>query len=432
MRFGIISDDLTGANDSGVQLARYGLKTSVRFDLNEPLNNSDEAIVLDTDSRSISQEQAYKKVKECAQFLQQHDINIVYKKIDSTLRGNIGVEIDAVFDVTKPQFVVIAPGYPKNGRKVINGYHYLNDEMLHVTEIAKDPKSPVTESYIPRLIQQQTSKKIGHIDLSILTSGYDNVKSKLDEFYSNDIAYVLFDSETEDHLKLIANYMYTSNYSVVWLGSAGLANYLPDVYGINKEKPSLSIDKNNHPILLVAGSVSSVTRKQLDLFLSYHKVKGVKLDSTSLVSKKTRDNEIASALQKAKMYYDQGYHIALYSSGETDDIVKAQAEGEKNGFDKTEVSNQIVHALGELTNDLLETKSFQGIILTGGDTAKQVCKHINVVGIELSEEVETGVPIGKLLGRHSMYAVTKAGAFGTENTFIKSMKILQGIKEQSV
>lgn len=204
---------------------------------------------------------------------------------------------------------------------------------------------------------------------------------------------------------------------------------MPSVYGINKEKHLLSIPKNNDPILLVAGSVSSVTRKQLDLFLSQDKVKGIKLDSPSLVSNRTRNSEINAALQEAKKYYDQGYHIALYSSGETDDIGKDQSVGEDNGLNKTEVSNLIVHALGELTNFLLETKSFQGIILTGGDTAKQVCKHINVVGIELNDEIETGVPIGKLLGRHSMYAVTKAGAFGTDNTFIKSMKILQGIKE---
>lgn len=29
------------------------------------------------------------------------------------MRGNIGIEIDAVYDVVKPDFMMIAPGYQK-------------------------------------------------------------------------------------------------------------------------------------------------------------------------------------------------------------------------------------------------------------------------------------------------------------------------------
>jgi uncharacterized protein YgbK (DUF1537 family) len=139
MRIGMIADDLTGANDSGVQLSRYGLKTSVRFNFtDEELSSNEEsgsdgAIVIDTDSRSIEKDEAYRRVREAANFLKENQFDVIYKKIDSTLRGNLGAEVDAVYDEFQPNFVIIAPGYPSNGRKIDSGHLYLNGAPLHET-----------------------------------------------------------------------------------------------------------------------------------------------------------------------------------------------------------------------------------------------------------------------------------------------------------
>lgn len=51
-------------------------------------------------------------------------LNVYIKKIDSTLRGNLGAEIKAVDDVFNPDIVIIAPAYPANQRVTIGGYHY--------------------------------------------------------------------------------------------------------------------------------------------------------------------------------------------------------------------------------------------------------------------------------------------------------------------
>src|SRR4051812_12242875 len=102
MKFAIIADDLTGANDSGVQLAKIGLKTSVVFRRNMQAVREQEAVVINTDSRSISKGEAYRRVKEAAIILKAFSTEIIFKKVDSTLRGNIGNEIDAVYDVFQP------------------------------------------------------------------------------------------------------------------------------------------------------------------------------------------------------------------------------------------------------------------------------------------------------------------------------------------
>ena len=429
MRIGIIADDLTGANDSGVQLSRYGLKTSVRFNFSNEDTSSDEAVVIDTDSRSIEKEEAYRRVREAAKFLKQNQFNVIYKKIDSTLRGNLGAEVDAIYDEFQPDFVIIAPGYPKNGRKIDSGHLYLNGVLLHETEIASDPKSPVHDSYVPHVFHKQTERKIGCISNIELRNGYDSVKNKMDQFSKEDTHYLLFDSETENDLAAITKIIHETEYNVIWLGSAGLANYLPEIYDIKQKKVTKKFKKNNDPVLLVVGSVSSVTRNQLDNFLKQDQVSGVKLNATLLTLEQSWEKEVETALTAAKRAYDQGKHVAVFPTGDRVAIQEAQAQGEKIGLSKTEVSNLIVRRLGNLTDRLLDYASFKGIILTGGDTAKQVCTNIGVDGIRLLDEIETGVPIGKLIGRHSIYAITKAGAFGKEDTFSRSIKILQGVEE---
>src|SRR6476619_7377554 len=99
MKLAIIADDLTGANDSGVQLARHGLKTTVLFDLDEGNINKYEAVVFDTDSRSLTRKEAYNQVSRAANFLLNAGFTNIFKKLDSTMRGNIGAEIDALYDV---------------------------------------------------------------------------------------------------------------------------------------------------------------------------------------------------------------------------------------------------------------------------------------------------------------------------------------------
>ncbi|SDZ65692.1 Uncharacterized conserved protein YgbK, DUF1537 family [Evansella caseinilytica] len=427
MRIGIIADDLTGANDSGVQLSRRGLQTSVRFDVSDNDIAAEKAIVLDTDSRSLQQTEAYDRVRRAARFLKENHFPVIYKKIDSTLRGNLGAEADATYDELLPDFVVIAPAYPKNGRKIVSGHLYLHDIPVNETEIANDPKCPVDQSDVGHVFQKQTNRPIGHIYKQDLKNGFDTVKAKMDAFLKAGIPYLLFDSETEEELRAAATFVHQSGYNIVWLGSAGLANYLPDIYHIkdNHSMPA-KVNTNASPVLLVAGSVSSVTRKQLEAFLYHERVEGIMVTAALLLSEQTWKTEIAKAAAKAKTAYSKGYHVAIYPTGDKSAVNEAQKLGERLGYEKAEVSTLIVQRLGYLTNLLLNDISFSGIILTGGDTAKQVCTSIGAAGIQLLDEIETGIPLGKLIGRHEIHAVTKAGAFGTEETFIKAAKILQG------
>ena len=86
-RLAIIADDLSSATDCGAQVVRSGLSVIV------PLGGyslptqarAAQVISVDTDSRSLSADSAYAKVRIAAQQLVAEGWTDFYKSVDSTL-----------------------------------------------------------------------------------------------------------------------------------------------------------------------------------------------------------------------------------------------------------------------------------------------------------------------------------------------------------
>ncbi|WP_248926080.1 four-carbon acid sugar kinase family protein [Paenibacillus hamazuiensis] len=424
MRLCIISDDLTGACDCGGQLIRYGLDVSVALNGDAEALRVKDAVIIDTDSRAVSGAEAYERVKKVCERIGNESFDVVYKKIDSTLRGNVGTEINAVYDVFRPDFVIIAPAYPENGRQVIDGVHFLNGKRLHETEVARDPKTPVQDSLVSRLIQTQAQREVGHLSCHDLNQGRDAVAEKLKSFKNRNISYITADSAVEEDLHRLVLFLKQTGYSVIWVGSAGLMKYLPLAYGLRQEKKEAAIAKHEQPVLLVIGSVSATGRKQLQQLLSSPNVTGIELESAHvLLDGEAKQKERQRVMQLAEAAFLQGRHTALFSSNQ---VEITQQIGSGYGLGPVEVSNLISEALGELTVSLIRRFDLQHLFLTGGDTAHQVFRQLQTDEFQLLDEVEPGVPLGRLYKEKEIFAVTKAGNFGTESVMIKAVEKLQG------
>src|SRR5215203_6386985 len=118
MQVAIIADDLTGAADTGVQLARAGYRTAVAFrDTPIPPPEDLDAVVVDTDSRAMPDGFATKRVLETVPAVRY--ARIVYKKLDSTLRGPIAAELAAALGASGRDRAVVAPAFPSAGRTTV-------------------------------------------------------------------------------------------------------------------------------------------------------------------------------------------------------------------------------------------------------------------------------------------------------------------------
>ena len=95
-RYLIIADDFTGANDTGVQLRRRGFPTEVLFS-GKPVCQ-DKSVVIDTESRTVHPDHAYEIVSHALEQVDFSQFRHIIKKIDSTMHGNIAMEIRAVIE----------------------------------------------------------------------------------------------------------------------------------------------------------------------------------------------------------------------------------------------------------------------------------------------------------------------------------------------
>lgn len=147
----VIADDLTGANDTGVQFLSENESVVVIVDsasANTVNTRSDSpTVVVNTNTRFLSAEEAFTEVQNSVRKYSVLKPAEIFKKIDSTLRGNIGAEIDAVMKVSGYRIACVAPAAPRNGRTIINGQCYINGILLEKTEVAQDPFTPVTARY---------------------------------------------------------------------------------------------------------------------------------------------------------------------------------------------------------------------------------------------------------------------------------------------
>jgi len=155
---GIIADDLTGAMDSSGYFASRGLSTVVILDPN--FSSSADVVVINTNSRADDSSIASEKVRQAARNLAGR---LVYKKIDSTLRGNLGAELEAVIKELACEKAIVAPAFPAVDRTTVDGILLVGGVKVTETQFAHDPISPVGESHIPTLLEKTTGHRIGHI-----------------------------------------------------------------------------------------------------------------------------------------------------------------------------------------------------------------------------------------------------------------------------
>ncbi len=417
-KLAVISDDYTGANDTAVQFSKKNLKSIVITNpeyIDKILEECD-VLIVDTESRFNDRETAYRKTFRAGKILQGKGIAHIYKKLDSTMRGNIGAEIAGVMDSTGAEIAFVVPALPSNGRITVDGNIYVNGVLLSETEVSADPKNPVAESYIPRIISRQTNKKIDLIYHREILSGKNNLAQEINHLISKGVQIIVIDAKSRHDLELIASVITSIDRRSLFVGSSGLAAHLTNY-------PDTGMSKSN---IIISGSVSEITRKQVEYAEKKLSVEIADVDTEKLFSQEERDQEkkrITGIIRDSAL---NGSDIIIRSSSAANTPDKSFEAGEKYGMNRARVSESIASFLGELAKFALEETSLNGIMLTGGETAIHAAGHLNITGTMIYDEVLPGVPYGRFLDKkyENVTVVTKAGAFGKEDTLVEVLKFL--------
>lgn len=426
VKLAVIADDLTGANDTGVQFAKQGLNTIVLFS-DTPLHSkhlSEDVIVLNSDSRALSSEKAYDVVFHLAAQLNKLDVPAVFKKIDSTMRGNLGPEIDAVMDVFHYKTAFVVPAFPKSNRITINGNHYVDGVLLEETEIAFDPACPVKQSYLPKLLQEQSNREVKLITISDVRKGKAHLSEKMNELASGASKIIVIDATTDEELKTIVEAAQVLPGNYLWVGSAGIAYHLADT-GCREELLGKRHPGSRLPVLVIAGSVNSIIRRQIQDMKDKYNVNEIVISPEEFCYEDRRKLEIDRIVEAGRELLEKG-DLVVTTNRERDAINRVKQLQQQLGLSNFEVGNTIARSMGIIAGRLIESKNICGTILTGGDIAGATCKVLKGEGIRVIGEVEAGIPYGKLFGGSfdGLPLVTKAGAFGTEHALSKALQTI--------
>ena len=426
----IIADDLTGGADAGAQFARKGLNTLLILTHGSKVDFSKypdrEVLVISTHSRGLPPEEAFRRVSLLLENYSKNLFPVVYKKIDSTLRGNIGTETDAILKKTGLSLGFLTPAFPEQDRVVVGGIHLVRGKPLSLTDISNDAVSPVKESYVKDLVEKQSTCPVGNVDLIRVASGGGILNKAIDEALQQGIKILIFDAVTRRDLEHIAEVAFERDENLLFIGSAGLAEEVAKKLASGR-KPSRSLKRKAlkpvQHILIVSGSASRVSHEQLNCVEQAMNIHSFQIDQSFLGGDK--NHRLAIEEDCIRQTSRAFIHGAVILKTTRERMTSIDSEG-------LPVPSRITECLGRIAASVLEICHFDAedvaLVLFGGDTALSALDHLNSDGIEIEGEILKGIVIGRLIGGRwdGLRMVTKAGAFGKVKALEKILGILGG------
>ena len=422
---GIIADDLTGANDSALQFHLQGANTQILLSNNvEPLDvNDTQTWAISTESRNVTPHEAYELVKETVNmFVETLKPDYFYKKIDSTVRGNIAIETLGTLEVLGWDAAVVLPAFPTEGRITVGGYHLLKGVPIERTEMARDPHSPTCESHLPTLMKSQIPEEfhkiIGSIELSTVMKGAGPILMKINELIKDGKKLIICDAVSSVDIEQIALAITKSDYKILPAGTAAGANAFSKiwVYEDKEEKPKEELP--NLPKLIISGSATQINSNQIekleqsDVFINDRLI--ISLDLLTVLGgvKDELVEQIVSALNEKRFVLVHTANLIKNYEGIEEETLRAE-------LTKAELASVITDFLSELTKKVVERKELI-LITLGGETSFKCCAQIGATQLKLMDEVAPAIALSK--ANNGQWIVTKSGNLGNPETLINILK----------
>ncbi|MCR4817402.1 MAG: four-carbon acid sugar kinase family protein [Fretibacterium sp.] len=426
----VVADDLTGGNATGVLLARMGYRSHTVLNgagLEPSALRDCDCVIFPTDSRAASPDEAADRVRKAAELLMGEDVKLYSKRIDSTLRGNLGSETDAMLDCLGEDFIAVsAPCFPSSGRTLVGGYLLVDGLPLHKTNIAIDPKTPVKTSDMAKLFREQSRHKVASIPLSGLMNGKHRLADEINALADAGSRIIIIDCVTDDDLNLIADAVITSGRKVLAVDPGAFTATLA------RKRVTPYARRERRKILAVVGSVNPNTTAQMeDLWLAQHPIANVFVETRRLLeSEGEREAEIARAAAAALDKAPLNTVVTVTGDGlYPENRIDFAPYMERDGCSLDEATGRINNSLAEAARRILEAEPlFRGLYVSGGDVTQAVCRKFGASGLELQDEVLPLAAYGLLRGGafDGLHIVTKGGSQGGANAINLCVNYLKG------
>lgn len=390
----VLADDLTSALDGAAPFAARGLSVRVVLRASAITPGSADVLAVDLDSRFLRPGVAQRRFHGAAQRLR--SAALVYKTVDSTLRGNLGAEAQGALAGAGRQRAEVAPAFPAAGRTTVQGLQRVQGMPLEHTVFASDPRTPVTTS---------------------------NVAERMHGLPPDGMR--VHDATHDHDLDAIVAAVGWQRPGVLWVGSPGLAAALaralpampiPGTQGrpaaVAGRLPAAPAPRPCRRVLVVVGSLHPANQAQVDgLAHAGVPVIGLPVDTGSPFDPAPLAARVAQALARHPVVCLASPRMADAATGTPACAAPA-----------LQLAQLVVRC----------APHFDALVATGGDTARRMVDALRARSLDLLGEVEPGVPFGmlRLQGRQIPFS-TKAGGFGSADTLLRCVQLLQSLPTHS-
>jgi uncharacterized protein YgbK (DUF1537 family) len=408
-RWLIVADDLTGAADCAIAFGRRGRAAAVSWgEITEASGHQLPVLAYDAASRGLTAAAAaYQHANALARLCEPG--RMLFKKIDSTLRGQPAAEIATALAHLKahagPAFGVFAPAFPATGRTTVNGRILVQGRALEQAEVwQRDHTYPNAD-----LVDVLASAGIWGVKVGLADVRGGELKEILASFAGEGDIVAACDAETDHDLHLIAEASLNISPNIFFIGSAGLAHALAGLEADNAVAP-LQIPPSRSGTLIVVGSLAGASRAAARALEATGTVAHFPVTPEALLGNDGADRAALAAAVTARL-----------SSG-GDALVEIAMDDRPNMALGTRLAERLADALQSAA------PAIGAFAATGGETAATMLSRFGVNGIRLADEIEPGVSLGLTLGRLSVPIATKAGAFGDQHSLIRISERLRVIR----
>ena len=469
----MLADDLAGAHDAAIPFAKRDFAVAVLSDP-ERLDRFDSAdlIVLNTNTRSCGEAEAADRVGAACEAIRARSGSLIYKKIDSTLRGHVGFEIDLVCNRMGFDLAVCAPAFPEMGRTTVGGYQLLHGVPVRGPDMA-GPDIPPQHAFIPDLLDDGSGWARARIELKTVHGGTAAIRGALDEIktapgttvvvdmadpkgWNGLLDAVLEDREVFEDRRSSA----PAALSVLLCGSGGMAGALaerlarmwkPRASSSRKPRAAApSPPRKAGPVLVFACSLHDTTARQVEEVRGRKSTTVCPFDPLLIVDGRKRLDEVDRLTTGVAEVIADGRNAVVTPKRPGRPQLQAWFERLSEVAGGRDPASLVIENLGIVARRLFAAADSGGsaavapggsaavapggsaavapggIVLTGGETAESVFHELDGDGAWILDGIEPGVAYAYVSGgpRDGMGVVIKPGSFGDEHTLAKAMERL--------
>jgi len=407
----ILADDLTGAADAAVAFARRGLGTEVSWK-NAPAPDDVAVHALDLDSRaSPANEAAASHRQAVSRWLGPGQS--LFKKIDSTLRGQPAAEMGAIAialrELGRPSWGLLAPANPAMRRTTRDGRVFVAGKPLEDTITWKREHS-YPDADLAAMVSTAGLRPV-KLPLQTLRGDPATLRAALEAVGTSPEAagtVVICDAESDEDLARLVSAARDVAAPGFFIGTAGLAKAVADA---SPEVPRSEIrfEATTRGTLVAVGTLAEVSREAARRLATR--------EGQGLVRINPEERVVAPG-QVSQM------NAARLARGETVVALLEAPEPAAGALD----AGYAEHFARTLA---LALHQMGALIVTGGETAAALLARCKVHGIRLLDELEPGIALGLTRGAVEVPVITKPGAFGDDESLLRCLDQLNALRRNA-